>query len=87
MGARLIFSQIREIQILCDKHPVFGNRRFEHNAIIFPGKPFKWNCVNIVSFGHEQINQLAGEIFIQLDLHARDGSSGTGKSSCADAAA
>src|SRR5438876_1662 len=87
MSAGLELPHVSEVQVLRDQNPSVANRRSENGLIISSGKRFRRHRMNVVFLRGKQSKQLIGQILVELDFHAMAGSSGSGKSSCADAAA
>ena len=80
-------SRVREIQVLSNQESRFVLRGFPNLAIRVPNQPLVLDRLNIVAKLFQEVRKPEGKILIQLDLPRICGTSGTGKSSSAEAAA
>src|SRR6185312_16782468 len=63
-----------------------GSRRPPQSWYDETGDPTK-SQPKVVSMQRQELGQFVGEVLVKLDLHATAGNSGSGRSSCAEAAA
>ena len=81
------FTDIREIQILCDQEATVPLGPFPDNLIGFSIDPLIFDRVGLVSKSRKDPHQRGWQVFVQLDFHAATGTAGSGRSSSAEEAA
>src|SRR5215468_7968992 len=79
--------QVREIQVLGDQESGFLLRCFPNLSVLMADEPLFMYGMNVVTEAFQLGCKPEGEILVQLDFHRMCGTSGTGKSSSAEAAA
>jgi hypothetical protein len=85
--SRRKLPDIGKIEILRDQESPLALGGFPDIRITPSSQAFLPNVIHVMVQFRKSTQQRLGQIFVQFDLHARDGSGGIGKSSSAEAAA
>jgi hypothetical protein len=80
-------TRIREVHVLCDQESRPFLRRVPNHYIRAARKALLMHGIYVVAERHHSGCEPKRKIFVQLDFHRMCGTSGTGRSSSAEAAA